>query len=812
MGLTQDLTTRGRDDFAVESWGGLSLLLLAGAAYGILLLAPISPLGPLVAGLAFLGVSIWALESPSAYADLWPADVAKEGFDLSRPGYGLAAMLAVPLICTALSARRWARYEPPVLPLIGQIGRFRGAAPAPTTPAAVLETTVLPTSHPTGGSDPTTVLRLPSTAADPTIVVPPPHSSNDDPTVAFRPEEPTTASVSAPSDEPTAASPSDDEPTVVSPGGDEPTSVIGDTAPATATPAESGQVVKAPAAKPLRVDPVETTYASDERDLESTLARLIGPTPRPTGVVVTSDESATVTNAEPSPPAPAGQPAPTENGHTTKAPAASPIRVEPATTPSTSDERDLESTLSRLIAPTARPTSVVVSSDESTSVAAFGTSPTTSRSAAAPAPPSTPTDQPTPAAAQPQPEEPDQATSAQSAPSPAAQITAAPESAQASLPQPIAAADESERTSPAQPTTAADESEQTSPAQPTTAADESERTSPAQSTTAADESERTSPLQPIAAAGESEEPEYSLVTGKVEAPPSIRAVPPGLERTRSLDAPDPDKTRAIKLPGFESTRRVAVPSYEPPTTVLVKSTGISTPSAEATPPEETAPIALPNGSTPTTHADENPTSPPTAVDPDTTRSLTARDEDTTRSLDAPDPDTTRPLRAPDPDTARPLSAPNPDTTRSLSAPDPDRTRAISVDGLATVSTANGEHTANGTGTGDVGGDQTQVIRLQPRDPEQTWIVRPGSVEPPGERTEIIRLQPQSSPAEIPTDPQPASRMSIVDAEQPDISNDPTSRVIPPAPRGAEPEKREMTVMSMERPPDELPTQRRPSED
>ncbi|WP_433374988.1 hypothetical protein ACQPZX_05050 [Actinoplanes sp. CA-142083] len=168
VGLTGDLTARGRDGFAVESFTGLLLLLLAGAAYGILVLGPISPAGPLLAGVVYLAIAVWSLMSPSSYADVWPPSVAKDGFDLSRPGYGLAALLAVPLICTALSARRWAKYEPPVLPLIGQIGRARGAAPAQGIPLAVVQTTVIgaPPAFPSLDADPTTVLRLPPPTAD----------------------------------------------------------------------------------------------------------------------------------------------------------------------------------------------------------------------------------------------------------------------------------------------------------------------------------------------------------------------------------------------------------------------------------------------------------------------------------------------------------------------------------------------------------------------------------------------------------------------------------------------------------------------
>ncbi|MEV8505239.1 hypothetical protein AB0368_10480 [Actinoplanes sp. NPDC051475] len=142
VGFDQDLTGRARDNGGLESVGGLLLLLLAGAAYGILLFAPISPSGPLLTGLTFLGVGAWARVSPSSYASVWPADVTKDGFNVSTPGYGLALLLAVPLVCTALSARRWAGYEPPQVVLIGTLGRARGAATAPGMPMAAEPTTV----------------------------------------------------------------------------------------------------------------------------------------------------------------------------------------------------------------------------------------------------------------------------------------------------------------------------------------------------------------------------------------------------------------------------------------------------------------------------------------------------------------------------------------------------------------------------------------------------------------------------------------------------------------------------------------------
>ncbi len=223
VGLTHDLTTRGRGDFAVESATGLLLLVLAGAAYAILLFAPISPAGPLAGGVGYLGVSLWALVSPSGYAGAWPAAVAKESFDLSRPGYGLAALLAVPLICTALSAKRWARFEAPVLPLVGQLGRARGKATVAAPAWATQVSGSTPVLRPTD-PDPTAALRLPVVpgANDPTVVVPAAVLPAEEPTAAVAAHatdegnattvlpsaEPTTSGMRAETidhDEPTAA-------------------------------------------------------------------------------------------------------------------------------------------------------------------------------------------------------------------------------------------------------------------------------------------------------------------------------------------------------------------------------------------------------------------------------------------------------------------------------------------------------------------------------------------------------------------------------------------------------------------------------
>ncbi|MCO8273001.1 hypothetical protein M1L60_20610, partial [Actinoplanes sp. TRM 88003] len=117
-----------------------------------------------------------------------------------------------------------------------------------------------------------------------------------------------------------------------------------------------------------------------------------------------------------------------------------------------------------------------------------------------------------------------------------------------------------------------------------------------------------------------------------------------------------------------------------------------------------------------------------------------------------------------------------ETTRSLSAPDPDRTQAIVVRELAAPldllppepavdladhpGRAAGQNTATLSHTGDIGGDETQVIRL---DPDRTQVIRPGTVEPPGERTEIMRI-PAKGKATVPARTAEDGTISVLRAE------------------------------------------------
>ena len=75
--------------------GGVGLV--AGALYAVLVMMPLSPVGPIVAGVTYLGVTIWSLVDRSGFERLLPSDLLGEDGVLHRPvGMG-TALLAGPL-------------------------------------------------------------------------------------------------------------------------------------------------------------------------------------------------------------------------------------------------------------------------------------------------------------------------------------------------------------------------------------------------------------------------------------------------------------------------------------------------------------------------------------------------------------------------------------------------------------------------------------------------------------------------------------------------------------------------------------------
>lgn len=108
-----DVRVQFDDGVRVELLLGLLALLAAGALYAVLVLARLSPIGPALAGAAYLGAAVWYGVAPRSFLDLFPYEVGGVDLGLPIPAAGVSAVLAVPLLATLMSPRRWRRYDRP---------------------------------------------------------------------------------------------------------------------------------------------------------------------------------------------------------------------------------------------------------------------------------------------------------------------------------------------------------------------------------------------------------------------------------------------------------------------------------------------------------------------------------------------------------------------------------------------------------------------------------------------------------------------------------------------------------------------------
>src|SRR6266498_2956751 len=90
----------------------LIALLVAGILYSLLVLARLSPLGLVLAGLALFSATMWAILSTDSFRDTVPGTVFGVRGAGWAPASGVAALLAVPLLATIASPRRVRRSRP----------------------------------------------------------------------------------------------------------------------------------------------------------------------------------------------------------------------------------------------------------------------------------------------------------------------------------------------------------------------------------------------------------------------------------------------------------------------------------------------------------------------------------------------------------------------------------------------------------------------------------------------------------------------------------------------------------------------------
>jgi hypothetical protein len=126
--------------FGIDLAVGLGAIVGAGICYALLILPRLSPLGPVLAGLGLLGLVVWRVADLTQFNRYVPADFLNVTMALRNPADGYAALLALPLIGTLFSGRRWRRYEhPPVEYATTMAPGYPGAQEYPMVPGLPTE-------------------------------------------------------------------------------------------------------------------------------------------------------------------------------------------------------------------------------------------------------------------------------------------------------------------------------------------------------------------------------------------------------------------------------------------------------------------------------------------------------------------------------------------------------------------------------------------------------------------------------------------------------------------------------------------------
>jgi hypothetical protein len=86
---------------------GLGAGVIAGALYAVLVMARISPVGPFLAGLAYLGMTTWSFLDSASFQKAFDFDILGLHRVLLQPAGAGLLLLAIPLVATIFSRRRW---------------------------------------------------------------------------------------------------------------------------------------------------------------------------------------------------------------------------------------------------------------------------------------------------------------------------------------------------------------------------------------------------------------------------------------------------------------------------------------------------------------------------------------------------------------------------------------------------------------------------------------------------------------------------------------------------------------------------------
>jgi hypothetical protein len=142
--FTEATSTDNTD--TVKALLGLGAAAIAGAFYAILLLTRLSPVGPVVVGLAYLGVGAWSVVDQDGFnSSVAGTLIGVNGVLHAAVPFG-TSLLAVPLLITVFSPRRWRHTERPE--------GYDGGIVYPPSPASAA-----PTYSPVGTSPTFTPIR-----------------------------------------------------------------------------------------------------------------------------------------------------------------------------------------------------------------------------------------------------------------------------------------------------------------------------------------------------------------------------------------------------------------------------------------------------------------------------------------------------------------------------------------------------------------------------------------------------------------------------------------------------------------------------
>jgi hypothetical protein len=129
IGLVEYEARLGGGGLGADWFVGLAALVGAGLLVAVLLLLRISPLGTVIAGLAFVGATLWAGFNPTSFVDMMPHALFGRPEAWLAPANGAGLVIGVPLLLTLFSPRRWRAVDRPRAATYGTPGQMASQPP-----------------------------------------------------------------------------------------------------------------------------------------------------------------------------------------------------------------------------------------------------------------------------------------------------------------------------------------------------------------------------------------------------------------------------------------------------------------------------------------------------------------------------------------------------------------------------------------------------------------------------------------------------------------------------------------------------------